>query len=990
MQQALASLVEALETDPQIPVRQLEILPPEERTMLLEEWNATEAEYPEHACIHELFEEQVRRTPEATALVYEEQRLSYEELNQQANQLGHYLIGMGVKPDERVGICVERGVGMVVGLLGILKAGGAYVPLDPAYPCERLREIVEDAGPRILLSDAAGREAIGADALKNVTVIDVGEPVWAEQSWSDPEAERLGVTSRHLAYVIYTSGSTGKPKGVAIEHRNAVNLLCWARKNFAGEETQHTLFSTSLQFDLSIYECFVPLVCGGTVHVVADALSLIHQREAVSLVNTVPSAIASVLEHEALPCCACTVNLAGEPLKAVLIGRLLEQRQVRRVCNLYGPTETTTYSTWISMEGVEEVVESIGRPIANTKIYVLDGKQRPVPQGAVGEIYIGGAGVARGYLNRPKLTGERFLRDPFTRNKEGRMYRTGDLGRYLGDGNLEFLGRNDQQVKIRGFRIELGEIEARLAEHAVVREAVVVAREEEKGEKRLVAYVVAREERDGGELAAMLRTHLVGILPEYMVPAAFVSLKELPLTPNGKLDRKALPAPEGGAYAQRIYEAPQGEIEESLANLWQELLGVERVGRQDHFFELGGHSLLAVRLQARIWKVLGVELPVAVLFARPTLERLAEAVRAAGREGKQALPPIVSIARVGAMRLSFAQQRLWFLAQMEGGSVSYHIAAALRLRGELDRGVLKRSLDEIWRRHEGLRSVFVVEEGEPRVEVLPVERGLALEEHDLRGVVDAEERLQRLEVEEANADFDLGRGPLIRAHVVRMQEQEHVLLLTQHHIVTDGWSMGILARELGSLYGAFSRGEENPLEPLEIQYADYAGLQREWLSGERLQKQSDYWRETLADAPTLLDLPTDRLRPPQQSFAGSGMPIHIDRELTRGLKELSSRYDATLFMTVLSAWAAVLSRLSGQEDLVIGVPTANRGRPETEGLIGFFVNTLALRVELRSEPSVSPPLGVCRGSSSANLYSLSAVATKVAFGEISCRDCPRT
>ncbi|HEY6251721.1 MAG TPA: amino acid adenylation domain-containing protein, partial [Candidatus Angelobacter sp.] len=450
MQQSLESLAHALESEPHMPVWQLEILPPEERQQLLE-WNATEAPYRENVCLHQLFEEQVEKTPQATAVVYEEQWLSYIELNEQANRLAHYLINLGVKPDEPVGICVERGARMVIGLLGILKAGGAYVPLDPAYPCERLRKILEDAGPRMVLIDAAGREAIGADALKDVTVIDVGElgrreaqpPVWAEQPCSDPEAQTLGLTSHHLAYVIYTSGSTGKPKGVAIEHRNAANLLCWARKNFAAEETQHTLFCTSLQFDLSIYECFVPLVCGGTVHVVADALSLIHQPQAVSLVNTVPSAIASVLEHGGVPSSTCTVNLAGEPLKAVLIRRLLEQSQVRRVCNLYGPTETTTYSTWMSMERGGEVLESIGRPIANTKIYLLDGKQRPVPLGAVGEIYIGGAGVARGYLNRPELTAERFVRDPFTRAGEGRMYRTGDLGRYLADGNIEFLGRND-------------------------------------------------------------------------------------------------------------------------------------------------------------------------------------------------------------------------------------------------------------------------------------------------------------------------------------------------------------------------------------------------------------------------------------------------------------------------------------------------------------------------------------------------------------------
>ncbi len=603
----LLRMLEAMAADSRQEIAGIDFLGADERRLLLESWNATEMAYREDVCIHQLFEEQVGKSPEALAVVHEDRVLSYSELNAEANRLARHLIELGVRPDDRVAICVERGAGMVVGLMGILKAGGAYVPLDPAYPSGRLSQIVADAAPSLVLIDAVGGAALGEVLSSRQMLVDL-EPLrqgegsataWSSQPVENPQVP--GLTSRDLAYVIYTSGSTGKPKGVAIEHRNAANLLCWARKNFAVEETQHTLFSTSLQFDLSIYECFVPLICGGTVHVVTDALSLIHQPQRVSLVNTVPSAIATVLEHEGLPSSTCTVNLAGEPLKAALIRRLLEQSQVRRVCNLYGPTETTTYSTWISMERGGDVLESIGRPIANTKIYLLDEKQRPVPLGAVGEIYIGGAGVARGYLNRAELTAERFVRDPFTKAGEGRMYRTGDLGRYLADGNIEFLGRNDQQVKIRGFRIELGEIEARLAEHEWVREAVVVARENASGEKRLVAYVVAAEAMAGSEtenLAGKLRAYLTGCLPEYMVPAAIVRLEALPLTPNGKLDRKALPQPEGDAYAVRGYEAPQGEIEEKLAEMWQKLLGVERVGRQDQFFDLGGHSLLAMRLVA--------------------------------------------------------------------------------------------------------------------------------------------------------------------------------------------------------------------------------------------------------------------------------------------------------------------------------------------------------------------------------------------------------
>ena len=604
-----------------------------------------------------------------------------------------------------------------------------------------------------------------------------------------------------------------------------------------------------------------------------------------------------------------------------------------------------------------------------------------MPLGAVGEIYIGGAGVARGYLNRAEMTAERFVPDGFSAVAGAQMYKTGDLGCYLGNGDIEFLGRNDHQVKIRGYRIELGEIEARLLEHGLVKEAVVVAREEgeEAGEKRLVAYVVVAEgkvesgekgdslqegaEVEAEKLGAMLRTHLAGRLPEYMVPSAYVRLERMPLTPNGKVDRKALPAPESGAYAQRSYEPPQGETEEVLASLWQEVLGVERVGRHDHFFELGGHSLLAMRLQSRIWKVFGVELPMGTLFTAPALTQLAQALTRASMATKQdSIPSITPVSREGALPLSFAQQRLWFLAQLEAESAIYNIPVALRLRGDLDSSALRRSLDALFARHEGLRSIFVAVDGQPHVELLPAEKGLSLVEEDLRGIDDRWERVTQLSRDEAWGPFDLSRGPLMRARLIQLEERDYVFLLTQHHIVSDEWSMGIFVREIGELYRAFRRGRPNRLAPLSIQYPDYAAWQRQWLSGERLQKQSDYWRQTLSDAPVLLDLPTDRPRPPRQSFAASYVPIHIDRELTRGVKELSSRYDATLFMTLLAAWAAVLSRLSGQEDLVIGVPAANRGRPETEGLIGFFINTLALPVKLRNEPSVAELLGQVRAT----------------------------
>jgi amino acid adenylation domain-containing protein len=613
MHRALESLVEALERTPAQPLGSLEVLPAAERRQVVEEWNATGADYPSESCVHELFEAQAERTPNAVALVCGEAELAYSELNRRANRLAHHLRGMGVGPDARVGLCLERGVEMVVGLLAVLKAGGAYVPLDPEYPEDRLAYMLQDSAPVVVLTQEALRHRFaGAPVL----VLDEPEAAWRSGVESNPE--RAGLTSRHLAYIIYTSGSTGRPKGVAIAHRNTVNFISWARTTFAGGELARTLFSTSLNFDLAVFECFVPLSVGSTVCLAGDALALRSTGAEVTLVNTVPSAMQALVELRSVPASVRQVNLAGEPLKAELVERIFATTGVSAVSNLYGPSETTTYSTWVTMERAGGFNASIGRPVGNTQTYVLDGGGELVPAGVAGELYIGGAGVARGYQGRAALTAEKFVADAFGAEPGARLYRTGDLARWLAEGTLEFLGRADQQVKIRGFRIELGEIEARLAEHADVREAVVVAREDAVGEKRLVAYLVSE-----GEIGAeVLRAHLMERLPEYMVPAAYVHLEGLPLTPNGKVDHKALPAPEGDAYARSGYEAPVGPLEETLAGIWAEVLGVERVGRWDDFFQLGGHSLLAVTLIERMRRT-DLHVDVRALFTTSTLANLA-------------------------------------------------------------------------------------------------------------------------------------------------------------------------------------------------------------------------------------------------------------------------------------------------------------------------------------------------------------------------------
>ncbi len=944
MQAALESLADAIEQAPRTPLHALDILPADERRQLLDGFNDTHASYPQDQTLHRLFEAQAARGPNAVAVEHDGRQLSYGELNARANRVAHRLIALGVQPDQRVAICVERGIEMVVGLLGILKAGAGYVPLDPAYPAQRLHYMLADSAPVAVLAQPATRALLVGE----MPVLDLSSTDIAHEPVDNPVV--AGLDARSLAYVIYTSGSTGQPKGVMIEHRNAVNFLHWAHEAFDAREQARTLFSTSLNFDLAVYECFAPLTRGGRIEVVSNILALREREYEVDLVNTVPSALASLLDSGALGASVRTVNVAGEALRRELVEKLFAETAVARLCNLYGPSETTTYSTWVSMPREQGFAAHIGRPVANTQIHLLDARGALVPFGVAGEICIGGAGVARGYLNRPELTAERFVEDPFSADPQARMYRTGDLGRWLPGGQLEYLGRNDHQVKIRGFRIEPGEIEARLAALPGLREAVVLAREDAPGEKRLVGYYTG-EPRE----AELLRGALRETLPEHMVPGAFVHLEALPLTQNGKLDRKALPAPLAEAFASSAYAAPANDIEQALAGIWQTLLGVEQVGRHDHFFELGGHSLLAIRLIAQVRERLGVELPLSVLFTHASLDALAAAVASAARSN---LPAIVPAARGehGALPLSFAQQRLWFLAQLAGGSDTYHIAAGLRLRGALDVPALQGALDGIVARHEALRTRFVEQGGQAVLHIDGEHAGFPLRVEDLSTLPDPAAReaaLARQVEDEARAPFSLEAGSLVRGRLLRLGQDDHALLVTMHHIVSDGWSMGVFTRELAALYRAGRRGEAACLPALPVQYADYARWQRDRVDEAMLQRQGAYWRDALSGAPALLALPTDRPRPARQDHAGAAVPVHLDAELTAALKALGQQYGATLFMVLLAGWATVLGRLAGQDELVIGAPVANRQRAEVEGLIGLFVNTLALRVDLAGEPDAN-------------------------------------
>jgi amino acid adenylation domain-containing protein len=953
----LRQMLEAMVTDEHQPVDGIDILSAAERRQLLVDFNATAVAYPEDQLIHELFEAQVTARPNAVAVAFRDQTLSYAQLNEQANRLAHHLISVGVKPGDRVAICAERSIEMVVGLLAVLKAGGAYVPLDQSYPLERLAYMIKDCAPVALLTYSSTSTDVLAPlrerlSIEKIPVLDLRDDAesWGGERIHDPDPETLGLTSTHLAYIIYTSGSTGLPKGVMVQHRPVINLIQWVNREFAVGPGDRVLFTTSLSFDLSVYDVFGLLAAGGRVHIasqddISDPQRLVQIlcSEGITFWDSAPAVCSRLTPYlNELPQAPRSLRLAffsGDWIPLELPDIVRRAFPSCQIVSLGGATEATVWSNYFPVKEIAPHWVSIpyGRPIANARYYLLNSALSPCPIGVTGDLYIGGDCLSLGYLNRPELTAERYISDPFSADPRARLYKTGDLGRHLPDGNIEFLGRRDTQVKIRGFRIELGEIEARLSEHESVRTGVVLAREDSPGDKRLVAYVVPAV--SGIDVQA-LRAHLGSTLPEYMVPAAYVQLSSLPLTSNGKLDRNALPAPRDAGYPARAYEEPIGEVEKAIAQIWANVLKVERVGRRDHFFELGGHSLSAVTAIGAVRSALAVEVALKELFAHPVLADFAQRLETASRV---TFAPMRPVSREQALPLSFAQQRLWFLAQIEGVSEAYHIPMGLRLRGKLDRQALRRSLDRIVQRHEALRTTFK-RAGDAPVQVIASKSHFALEEHELSDRTEGALELQQRIREEATRPFDLERGPLIRGQLLRLREDDHVLLITMHHIVSDGWSIGIFINELSALYCAFHEDREDPLAPLNIQYADYAVWQRERLSGEALSKQGEYWRRTLADAPALLELPTDRPRPAQQSFIGSMVAVEVDAQLTRDLKALGARHGMTLYMVVLAAWAAVLSRLSGQNEVVIGTVTANRGRPEIANLIGFFVNTQALRI----------------------------------------------
>ncbi|HET7231442.1 MAG TPA: amino acid adenylation domain-containing protein, partial [Longimicrobium sp.] len=945
----LERVLEQVAANADVRLSRLELLGGAERALVLGTWNHTQREANDPPA-HALFTEWARRAPEAVALLDGREAVTYGALERRAAALARHLRGLGVGPETPVGLCMERTPELLVGVLGIWKAGGAYVPLDPSYPAERLGWIIADAGLRVVVATA---DTAGVLPEHGATLVRVDQH---SESVAEAEAaQEVPASDAGLAYVIYTSGSTGAPKGVLVQHGSLANLLAATREAFGVRKGDVMPALASYAFDIWLFEALLPLTSGAAVRLVdrervLDAHTLVEEIADATLVHAVPALMRQLAQAEREAPRLTRLRRAfvgGDRVAADLLAEMREALPGAEAHVLYGPTEGTILASThpVPADGII-YGHPIGRPLGNVRLYVCDGFERPQPAGVPGELLIGGAGVARGYLGRAGMTAERFVPDPFSAQGGARLYRTGDRARWRADGTIEYLGRLDFQVKVRGFRIELGEVEAVLRRHESVAECVVVAREDVPGDPRLVAYVA------GGAGADELREHVRGSLPDYMVPSAFVVLEALPLTPNGKLDRKALPAPDL-ASAEEKYVAPRTPVEEVLAGIWAEVLRLERVGVEESFFELGGHSLLATRVVSRVSAVFGVELPLRALFEGPTVAELAKAVEHERRREVPVLPPVVPVPRDGSpLPLSFAQERLWFIDRLEPESATYTIPAALRLTGALDERALERSLGEIVRRHESLRTTFGEVDGAP-VQVIAPFAGFALPIDDLSGLSPEarETEVRRRARDDAGRPFNLAEGPLVRAALLRLGDEDHVLLLSMHHIVSDGWSSGILFRELSALYAACREGGDSPLPALPVQYADFAVWQREQLAGDVLDRQLAYWRERLAGAPELLELPADHPRPAMQSYRGATVPVELSPELLERIQRLGRSEGATLYMVLLGAFQVLLSKYSGSDDIVVGSPIAGRTRHEVEELIGLFVNTLVLRADLSGDPS---------------------------------------
>ncbi|MBN3925209.1 non-ribosomal peptide synthetase [Nostoc sp. NMS4] len=949
---------------PELPIIQLEIISYLESKQLLYD-NNIQKEYPNNLLIHQIFEAQVKKTPDQIAVVFEEEKLTYQQLNQRANQLAHYLQEQGVGAEVLVGICLERSINMIVGILGILKASGAYIPLDSKLPAKSLASRLKDIKALFLVTNTCVANRLTEVANQGQLQVICLDKNWRTISNETDINPNCQVNNNHLAYILFTSGSTGKPKGVAIEHQQILNYvyaIIDSLKLPSNSAYNFALVST-LAADLGNTVLFPAICTGGCLHIISydratDPVALTEycHKYPIDCLKIVPSHLSSLLlsptPQSILP--RQRLILGGEAANWQLIEQIRQLAPNCQIFNHYGPTESTVgvLTHLITEVNLTTKTVPLGKSIANTQVYILDNNLQLTPIGIKGEIYISGAGLARCYMQHPELTADKFIPNDFSRQPGSRLYKTGDLGRYLPDGTIEFLGRKDNQVKIRGFRIELAEIEAILTQLRQVRDAVVIMREKENGDKQLIAYLVSNnsEAINLNELNNFLREHL----PDYMLPSNFAILDALPLTPNGKVNRQALPAPE--ELSQQIKSAitaPRNPVEEVLTGIWAKILSVKQVGIEENFFELGGHSLLATQVMSQIREAFQVELPLRRLFESPTVAELAQCVEAALREGQQlAILPIEKVTLENNLPLSFAQQRLWFLDQLQPGSCAYNLSRAVQLQGQLNIAALEQSFNEIIRRHEALRTTFVSGDGEPQ-QIINPEVSITLPVVSLQNLTPEHRELEtkRRAIIQAQYSFDLTSTPLLNLVLLQLAEQEYILLFTIHHIVADGWSAGIIIKELAAFYESFCTGESCELASLPIQYVDFAVWQRTWLQKEVLASQMEYWKQQLSGDLPVLELPISKPRPKQQTFAGKKQTFTLSLALTNELKALSQKQGVTLFMTLLAAFQTLLYRYSGQTDILVGSPIANRNRSEIEGLVGFFVNTVVLRTQLEENSS---------------------------------------
>nr|WP_267898529.1 non-ribosomal peptide synthetase [Actinomadura sp. WAC 06369] len=944
----------------------VDLLDGAERAMLLDEWNDTGV-HVEPAVVPDLVEAQAARTPAATAVVAGAARLTYAELNARANRLARHLIGRGVGPEDFVALALPRDADLIVAALAVLKAGAAYQPIDLAYPADRIAYMLADAAPAaVITTTAADLPPLDAARIE----IDALDLAGGDLAGGGPAADAADVTDTervrplhpgHPAYVIYTSGSTGRPKGVVVSHANVVDFCAESWDSYGCARMARVLFSTSLNFDVSVFEWLVPLTCGGEIEVVRDLLEVAERGGwSGTLISGVPSAVAALVARGGLRLEAGDIALGGEALPPQLVRDLRALLPDARISNIYGPTEATIFVTGWYDDGNARGNAPIGRPMANTRAYVLDERLRPVPVGTPGELYLAGEGLARGYLHRPGLTADRFVACPFGGRPGERMYRTGDLVRWNRDGHIEYLGRLDHQVKVRGFRIELGEIEAALAAHPAVSQSVVVARRDAAGDTVLVGYVVG-DAPDPAEL----RAFAARTLPEYMVPAAVVVLDAMPLNPNGKLDRAALPEPDfSGAATAR---GPRDAREEILCGIFADVLGLPRVGIDDGFFDLGGDSLKATRVVARARAALHAELPVRALFETPTVAGLAAHAASAAAAGP-ARPALRAAAeRPDPLPVSPAQERLWFLNRFEGRTATYNMPIPLRLTGAVDVGAMRAALRDVVARHEPLRTVFGDADGEPHQVVLPAD---AVEVPFTVADADPADPHGALFMDAARG-FDLAAEPPLRAHLYRLGaaagsgEDEHLLMLVLHHIAGDGWSMAPLARDVITAYLARRDGGAPEWAPLPVQYADYALWQRELFGseddpGSLVSRQIAYWRGALAGLPDEIRLPHDRPRPERASYRGGQVPFELPADLAAGLRALARDHQVSVFMVLQAALAALLTRLGAGTDVPIGSPVAGRTDEALDDLVGVFVNTLVFRTDTSGDPAFAELLARVR------------------------------